>query len=245
MWERIASSSVAGPSRWRSITASSRGSQSARSRIDSVARQRQSRGISMTHRGRRRGRSRRATSGCAAAAAPTPSKGDVYADSKACHPAAIKPRWTREPVLAAMRERRGRHGRLPTSYDWSRTHAHRRGGEGRQRIARGESPAASAPTHSLGTWRTPGLTRSRSSCCRRPRTRRSSCATRPTNCSHVPAERPTAPGTRVRHHANPTMKLSDAQPRPRYRVCVHRRPSMGGHESCRRRFPAARSAVKR
>ena len=44
-------------------------------------------------------------------------------------PGAIQRRWTRERVLGAMREWRDRYGRLPSSYDWSRTHARRRGGE--------------------------------------------------------------------------------------------------------------------
>src|SRR6201986_4716933 len=56
--------------------------------------------------------------GCGAYTQPRNGKGDAYADCGASHPDAIKPRWTRERVLAAMREWRGRHGRLPTSYDW-------------------------------------------------------------------------------------------------------------------------------
>jgi hypothetical protein len=75
-----------------------------------------------------------ATRGCAAAAAPTRSRGNgkgdayAYAYCKACHPGAIEWRWTRDGMLGAMREWRARYGRLPSSYDWSRTHARRRGG---------------------------------------------------------------------------------------------------------------------
>jgi hypothetical protein len=47
---------------------------------------------------------------------------------------------------------RRRYGRLPTSYDWSRTHARRRGGEAPERLARGEWPAASVISNLFGTW---------------------------------------------------------------------------------------------
>ena len=58
--------------------------------------------------------------------------------SAACHPGAIERRWTRERVLEAMRDWRARYGRLPSSYDWSRTHARRRGGEALERLSEGE-----------------------------------------------------------------------------------------------------------
>jgi hypothetical protein len=54
---------------------------------------------------------------------------------KRCHPGAIQPRWNRQRVLRAMREWRDRYGRLPSSYDWSRTHARRRGGDALARLA--------------------------------------------------------------------------------------------------------------
>jgi hypothetical protein len=60
---------------------------------------------------------------------PRNGKGDAYAYCKACHPGAIERLWTRERVLAAMVEWRERYGALPSSYDWSRTYARRRGGE--------------------------------------------------------------------------------------------------------------------
>ncbi len=44
------------------------------------------------------------------------------------------------------------YGRLPSSYDWSRTHATRRGGEALRRLASGERPAASVVTAVFGTW---------------------------------------------------------------------------------------------
>ena len=81
--------------------------------------------------------------GCGAYTQPRNGKGDAYAYCKACHPGAIERRWTRERVLDAMRDWRDRYGRLPSSYDWSRTHARRRGGEAleataRRRLAVGE-----------------------------------------------------------------------------------------------------------
>ena len=57
-----------------------------------------------------------------------------------------------ERVLAAMIEWRSRYGRLPTAYDWSRTHVRRRGGEAVARLAEGEWPAASVVTRVFGTW---------------------------------------------------------------------------------------------
>jgi len=88
--------------------------------------------------------------GCGAATQPRNGKGDAYAYCKACHPGAIEPRWTRERVLAAMRDWRSRHGRLPSSHGWSRTHARRRGGEAAQRLDVGEWPAASV--RFFATW---------------------------------------------------------------------------------------------
>jgi hypothetical protein len=81
--------------------------------------------------------------GCGAYTRSRNGKGDAYAYCKACHPGAIERRWTRERVLEAMRVWREVHGQIPTSYDWSRTHARRRGGEALERLARGDLPAAS------------------------------------------------------------------------------------------------------
>ena len=84
--------------------------------------------------------------GCGAYTQPRNGKGDAYAYCKACHPGAIERRWTRERVLDAMREWRARYGRLPSSYDWSRTHARRRGGEALERLRDGDWPSASVVT---------------------------------------------------------------------------------------------------
>ena len=90
--------------------------------------------------------------GCGAYTQPRNGKGDAYAYCKACHPGAIERRWTRERVVAAMRDWHDRHGRLPSSYDWSRTHARRRGGEALERVAHGNWPAASVVTRLFGSW---------------------------------------------------------------------------------------------
>ncbi len=92
--------------------------------------------------------------GCGAYTQPRNGKGDAYAYCKRCHPGAIERRWTRDLVISAMREWRSRYGRLPTSYDWSRAHARRRGGEGLERLARGEWPTASVVSSLFGTWAT-------------------------------------------------------------------------------------------
>ena len=67
--------------------------------------------------------------GCGAPTAPRNGKGDAYAYCKRCHPGAIAPEWTRERVREAMRAWRVRYGAARSSYDWSRTHARRRGGD--------------------------------------------------------------------------------------------------------------------
>ena len=85
---------------------------------------------------------------------PRNGKGDAYAYCKACHPGAIERHWTRTRVLEAMREWRLRHGRVPTSYDWSRTHARRRGGKALERLEQGDWPSASVVTSVLGSWAT-------------------------------------------------------------------------------------------
>jgi hypothetical protein len=90
--------------------------------------------------------------GCGGYTQPRNGKGDAYAYCKACHPGAIERRWTHERVLAAMAEWESRFGRLPSSYDWSRTHARRRGGDALGRLAEGEWPAASVVTRLFGTW---------------------------------------------------------------------------------------------
>ena len=90
--------------------------------------------------------------GCGAYTQPRNGKGDAYAYCKACHPGAIERRWTRERVLKAMHTWRDRYGRLPSSYDWSRTHARRRGGEALERLREGDWPSPSVVTDVYGSW---------------------------------------------------------------------------------------------
>ena len=71
--------------------------------------------------------------GCGAYTQPRNGKGDAYAYCKRCHPGAIERRWTPKRVLEAMLVWELRYGRLPSSYDWSRTHA-RRAGEALRRL---------------------------------------------------------------------------------------------------------------
>ena len=90
--------------------------------------------------------------GCGAPTAPRNGKGDAYAYCKCCHPGAIAAQWTRERVREAMRAWRARYGAAPSSYDWSRTHARRRGGEALRRLRAGEWPAPSTVTDLYGSW---------------------------------------------------------------------------------------------
>ena len=91
--------------------------------------------------------------GCGAYTQPRNGKGDAYAYCKACHPGAIERHWTRERVLEAMHVWRARYGRLPSSYDWSLTHARRRGGGALERLSKGTWPSASVVTRICGSWR--------------------------------------------------------------------------------------------
>ena len=90
--------------------------------------------------------------GCGAYTQPRNGKGDAYPYCKACHPGAIERRWNRERVVEAMLDWRRRYGRLPSSYDWSRTHARRRGGEALRRLNHGCWPSASVVTAVWGSW---------------------------------------------------------------------------------------------
>jgi hypothetical protein len=89
---------------------------------------------------------------CGAYTQPRNGKGDAYAYCKACHPGAIERRWTRERVLDAMLRWSTHYGPLPSSYDWSRTHACRRGGEPLERLSTGDWPSAAVVTAVYGSW---------------------------------------------------------------------------------------------
>ena len=81
--------------------------------------------------------------GCGAYTQPRNGKGDAYAYCKPCHPGAIERRRTRVRVINAMWAWQTRYRQLPSSYDWSRTHARRRGGEALERLSTGDWPSAS------------------------------------------------------------------------------------------------------
>ena len=99
---------------------------------------------------------RRYQGACRGCGAPTQArngKNDRYEYCKACHPGAIATQWTTERVRDAMRAWQHRYGRLPSSYDWSRTHARRRGGQALERLDAGDWPPASVVGDVFGTWK--------------------------------------------------------------------------------------------
>ena len=90
--------------------------------------------------------------GCGAPTSARNGKGDAYAYCKCCRPGAIERQWTRERSREAMRAWRARYGAAPSSYDWSRTHARRRGGEALTRLQAREWPAPSTVIDLYGSW---------------------------------------------------------------------------------------------
>jgi len=90
--------------------------------------------------------------GCGAPTTARNGKGDAYAYCKQCHPGAIAREWTRERVRDAMRAWYARYGRPPSSYDWSATHACRRGPEALARLKDGAWPPASTVSEVYGSW---------------------------------------------------------------------------------------------
>ena len=58
----------------------------------------------------------------------------------------------REGVRDAMRAWQARYGRPPSSTDWSRSHAARRGGDALARLKDGDWPAASTVIDLYGSW---------------------------------------------------------------------------------------------
>jgi hypothetical protein len=90
--------------------------------------------------------------GCGAPTAARNGKGDAYAYCKRCHPGATARRWTRERIRGAMLAWQARYGRLPSSYDWSRTQASRRGSSALKRLQDGDWPAPATVTVIYGSW---------------------------------------------------------------------------------------------
>jgi AraC-like DNA-binding protein len=83
---------------------------------------------------------------CGADTSPRNGKSDAYAYCHRCRPGAAAPRWTRERVREATRNWAERYGRAPSSYDWSRTHARRRGEEALRRLEADDWPAPATVT---------------------------------------------------------------------------------------------------
>ena len=90
--------------------------------------------------------------GCGAPTSARNGKGDAYAYCKRCHPGAIAREWTRERVREAMRAWHARYGSPPTSYDWSTSHASRRGPDALGRLQDAEWPPASTVSELYGSW---------------------------------------------------------------------------------------------
>ena len=90
--------------------------------------------------------------GCGAPTTARGGKGDANEFCKNCHPGAIAPTRTRDGVRDAMHEWRQRYGRPPSSTDWSRTHARRRGGEALKRFQARDWPAPSTLIDIYGSW---------------------------------------------------------------------------------------------
>jgi hypothetical protein len=69
-----------------------------------------------------------------------------YRDVEGLSIAPIAERLSRSPAT----------GRMPSLYDWSRTHARRRGRQALERLDEGDWPAASVVTDVFGTWAAAG-----------------------------------------------------------------------------------------
>jgi hypothetical protein len=109
---------------------------------------------------------------CGADTSPRNGKGDAYLYCRRCRPGAAAPRWTRERIRAAILACADLYGAPPSSYDWSRTHARRRGGDALERLApvigRPRPQCAHATAAGRSRWPTPGPSQRR-----RPHTDRS------------------------------------------------------------------------
>ena len=136
----IGLSRVAGPSRWRVTTASSRGSRSGRSRIAWVARRRRSRPTSTTPPATRRGPSRRATSACAAAVARTRSRATARATRTRTASAAIR---ARSSVAGPAKQRPRSDARVARAL-WTAPHPHTDWSQDARRSARQPGARAAA-----------------------------------------------------------------------------------------------------
>jgi hypothetical protein len=98
---------------------------------------------------------RRYQGACRSCGAPTTArggKGDAYEYCKRCHPGATGARRTQQWVREAMEDWQVRYGSLPSSSDWSRTHARRRGDGALERFEVREWSAPSTVIGLYGSW---------------------------------------------------------------------------------------------
>ena len=82
---------------------------------------------------------------CESCGAPTSGadgKGRASRHCQRCKPQSV-PKWSRELVSAAHRRWYERYGFVASSYDWSATHARRRGGAALARYESGDWPSGS------------------------------------------------------------------------------------------------------
>src|SRR3954467_13673036 len=88
---------------------------------------------------------------CGAGTSPRNGKGDAHLYCRRCRPGAAAPKWARARVREAMRRWPQLPGPPPSSYDWSRTHAARRGAQAQRRLERGDWPAPATVSALYGT----------------------------------------------------------------------------------------------
>src|SRR3954464_5325790 len=89
---------------------------------------------------------------CGADTSPRNGKGDAYLYCRRCRPGAAQREWTRERVREAMRAWAELYGRAPSSYDWSRTHARRRGAQAMRRLECDDWPSPATVSGLYETW---------------------------------------------------------------------------------------------
>jgi hypothetical protein len=89
---------------------------------------------------------------CGADTSPRNGKGDACLYCRGCRRGAAAPKMTRDRVHEAMRRWAELYGRAPSAYDWSRTHARRRGAQAMNRLERGDWPAPGTVSALCGTW---------------------------------------------------------------------------------------------
>ena len=87
---------------------------------------------------------------CGAATSGADGKGRASRRCQRCKPQSV-PTWTRERVRSAHRTWHVRFGFVASSYDWSGTHARRRGGAALERFEAGDWPSGPVIRRLYGT----------------------------------------------------------------------------------------------